>query len=374
MRVLHVISGIDPQNGGPTEALLGLSTAQARLGADVTVLATWYHATGPANAAAFEAGGVRVRLVGPCSLPLMRHPDLRDTMREEVARAEVVHVHALFEQAQHEAAVACRRLGVPYVMRPCGGLDPWALAQSKWKKRLYLAWRLRRDLNGARLIHYMTDAECDASAAVGLRSPSVVVPNGIDVAEFSRPPGGSTFLCDRLPQIGGRRVALFLARIDPKKGLDVLLPAWAAARPDDAALVLAGPDSRGHRATVEAEVDRLGLRESVLFAGMLDRRERTAALHAADLFVLTSHVENFGITVIEAAAAGVPLLISDRVNVAPLVADAGAGVVVPLDVAATAAALRDWPAADAGRSRTFAARFDWSGIARNWLDLYARSR
>ncbi len=389
MRVLQVISGIDPQNGGPTTALLGFSAALARQGVDVCVLATWYYDTGPAFARQFRNAGVEVRLVGPCKLPLMRHPDLRATTRQEVERADVVHIHAMFEQVQHEAAVAARALARPYLMVPHGGLHPWSLAQSRLKKRLYLAWRLRKDLAAATALHYCTPAERDHAAAMKLPPPTLVEPNGIEPAEFATLPKPG-LLRKRFPQIGKRPVAIFLGRLHKKKGLDVLLPAFAAyrkARPEAAAgvLVLAGPDDAGYGQVVRDMIQQHRLSDDVVLAGMLHGRDRLAALVEADVFVLSSYTENFGIVALEAMACDTPILISDRVEIASMLQPEDRfGQVLPLEPAAFAEALAHWLHCDGVEGEPFGqttfgrqaalGRFTWDAIAARWVAHYERLR
>src|SRR4051794_25326163 len=132
MRVLHVISAIDPRAGGPSSALAGLASAQAREGLDVRVISTWRDADGWPGEEVIKSIGAPVRLIGPAKGKLVRHPDLAREVDAAVAEADIVHVHALWEEIQHRAAKSARRWGVPYVFRPCGMLDPWSLSQSRW--------------------------------------------------------------------------------------------------------------------------------------------------------------------------------------------------------------------------------------------------
>src|SRR5436309_1177735 len=146
MRVLHVISGLDPQNGGPTMALQGLAPAQARAGLDVSILATWKIADGFPVADRLREQGVVVHHVGPATGKLSRHPRLAALAAELVAKADIVHTHAMWEDVQYQAARAARRRGVPYVMTPHGMLDPWNMSSGRLVKRLYLELRQRRNL------------------------------------------------------------------------------------------------------------------------------------------------------------------------------------------------------------------------------------
>ena len=377
MRILHVISGLDPQNGGPTTALIGMAESQAAAGLDVTILATWKIPDGLPVAESLRAHGVKVVHVGPARGKLSRHPELAARTDEAIAAADVVHVHGLWEQVQHEAATAARRRGVPYVVTPHGMLSPWNLARSKWGKKLFLWWRVRSDLDGAAAIHFTCDTERDLVAPLKLKAKPIVERLGLDLSEFRELPARGTFRA-KWPTLGDKPFVLFLGRIDYKKGLDILIPAFAAAKLGDTPLVIAGPDRDGYEPTVRAMVAQHGLQDRVLFTGMLRGRERIEAYTDAAIFALTSHQENFGITVIEAMACGCPVLISDQVNIHSEVTAAGAGGVVEVDVAATAKALSEWMNDDTKRAvasqkgRDYAlGHYDWGTIAEDWRKHYS---
>lgn len=389
MRVLHVISGIDPENGGPTNALLGLAAAQMRLGMQVTVASTWQRTSGRENAQAFRDEGVNVRMIGPAKGALSRHPGIHTALGEQIAAADVVHVHALWEEIQHRGARLCQRLRRPYVLRPCGALQPWAMQQGRLKKRLYLALRMRRNLERAAAIHCTTHAESAAVAGFEFGAPLIVEPNGVDLRQFSgvsREQGRALLaqLAARAgAELGHRKVVVFLGRLHPSKGLDVLVPAFVnstRAGAADAMLVLAGPQPDDATVDfVKRTADEAGMADRIVMTGLLARHERAAALVGADLFALTSYTENFGISVVEALAAGCPVIISEHVEVQEMLAGAGVGEVIAQERSAASAALSRWLEDDehrrvAGeRARTFAAEhFDWDRIAGRWADHYGR--
>src|SRR4029077_8210169 len=128
-----------------------------------------------------------------------------------IANADVVHIHALYEEVQHQAARIAREHGKPYIFRACGMLTPWSLNQSRLRKKLYMIWRLRSDLNRAAAMNYTTQMERDASAPVGLNPSSIVEPNGVDLHEFEQLPPRGTFRAKH-PQLASRRIVLFLGR------------------------------------------------------------------------------------------------------------------------------------------------------------------
>jgi glycosyltransferase involved in cell wall biosynthesis len=198
----------------------------------------------------------------------------------------------------------------------------------------------RRILCGAAGVHYTSQQEQFEAAELGVRAPNAVVPLGIDLTPFAElPPRG--WLRERVPGSAGRPVALFLSRLDPKKGLDLLLAAFARARSrrPDLVLVIAGSGDAGFERDIRRDAIRLGLGDSVYWAGFLSGPEKLAALTDADLFVLPSYSENFGVAAVEAMAAGLPVVISDRVGIYREVAAAGAGLVVPCQEEAVADAV-----------------------------------
>jgi len=379
MRIVHALTSIDPQTGGPAIAIDGLAPAQVVAGLQVTVVAMFRQGDGSAaTAAAMTAQGVKVILVGPAHGPLANHRTLDTQLHAALVNADMVHIHSLWEQIQHRAARLAMAQRIPYIIRSCGMLDPWSLNQSKLKKRIYMALRLRKNLDRAAVLHFTTDLERDLTAPLKLKPTALVEPNGIDLAEFHTLPAPGQFRA-RYPQLGDRPVVMFLSRIHAKKGLDVLVPAFAQANLSDAMLVIAGPDDDGYLADVQAMVKQHGLQERVIFTGMLRGQERIAALVDADLFCLPSYQENFGIAVVEAMAAGKPVVISDQVNLHAVVTANGLGAVVPTQVNAVAAALQTWMADKPARlqagqkARDFTlGAYDWQHIAARWAEHYAQ--
>jgi glycosyltransferase involved in cell wall biosynthesis len=203
----------------------------------------------------------------------------------------------------------------------------------------------------------------------------IVEPNGVQLDDFRSRSEGSDFRSrHRLSQ---RPVIGFLGRIHPGKGLEYLIPALARMQRTDVVLVAAGPDSGGFRGRMEELARHHGVSERVIFTGMIRGAEKVEMLSGLDLFVLPSQHENFGIAVVEAMAAGCAVIVSDQVGIQSEVAKAQCGDVVPLDIAALAAAMDRWIAdpercREAGiRGREFAlAAYDWDRIADRWKNHY----
>lgn len=378
MKVLHVIWSLDPRNGGPPAALVGMAKAQADLGLEVSIIATWTWGENLAVIEQLNDYKVLVEPVGPCIGPLLRHPQLSEAMRKMVQAADIVHIHGLWEEINHQAARATQFLRRPYLVRPCGMLDPWSLSQSRLKKQLYMRWRLRKNLNRASAIHYTSQLEAESAQPLQIKAPSLVEPNGLDLTEFAQLPPTGTFRA-KYPSLGQRPIVLFMSRLHRKKGLDLLIPAFAKANTGDAILIIAGPDEDGYQAEVETLVTQYKVSSKVMFCGALHGPDRVAALTDADLFVLPSYQENFGIVVVEALATNTPVIISDQVNICDQIKASKVGAVVPLNVEALANELTRWihdgelrQEAAAGARPLVWAQYDWQHIAQRWAKHYSR--
>lgn len=378
MAVAHVISGIDPRAGGPVTALRGLARALRAVGERVEVVATHPAGADLRVAREMERAGVGVHLVGPVRGPMGWHRALRPTLERVIAEADVVHIHGLWEQIQYAAARCATRRGRPYIVRPCGMLDPWSLRQSRWKKRLYMRWRLRRNLDAAAALHFTSDLEAHSRDRLGLTPRAIVEPIGVALEEFEVLPEPGTFRRSQ-PAIGEAPLIVFMGRVHPGKGLEYLVPAMAAVEPREAKLAVVGPDSGGYMQRVRELAAEAGVSERVVFTGLLSGADRVAALTDADVFCLPSDHENFGVVVVEALATGTPVVVSDRVDLGALVAAHGVGEVVPTAVEPVAAALSRWLSDAARGERELAgkrgrelvwAHYDWRRIAARWREHY----
>lgn len=283
-----------------------------------------------------------------------------------VARADVAHVHGLWLPLHHAAARAARKARTPLIVAPRGMLEPWALAHKRLKKRV--AWHLyqRRDLQMAAALHATSEAEVESIRRRGLTPPVALIPNGVEMP---------TELPGRVR--GERRRALFLSRIHPVKGLPLLVEAWARVRPSGWELLLAGPDEGGHRAQIEALVRAAGLADVVTFAGPVSDTEKWALYRSADLFVLPTHSENFGLVVAEALGAGVPVLTTRGAPWRELETHAcGWWTNVSADALAdalrqaTATPRADLDAMGERGQALVAERYGWHDVARRMLAVY----
>lgn len=374
IRVLHVISSLDGRAGGPTTVVKGIAIAQAKSGLNVTVISTYSAGDDTIASKAMQDAGVRVQLIGPAVGRLMLHREIRLRIEEAVSQAEIVHIHAIWEDIQRRAAITSRKQGVPYVITPHGMLTSWSLSQSKWLKHLFLALRVKRNLSHASAIHFTSESERDASLV--LRIPTIIESIGLDLTEFVDLPPKGTFRSLH-PQTLGKPLIIFLGRIHPGKGLEHLIPALMHSEASDAILVIIGPDSENFKAVIDEMVVRFGLQNRVIFTGMLRGAQKVAALSDGDLFCLPSDHENFGLSIVEALAAGLPVVLSRHVGIWREIIDAGLGGVADQDAESLGQEIAVWlrdPArrrAAADKARPFVwKKYDWLPIAERWRGHY----
>jgi glycosyltransferase involved in cell wall biosynthesis len=385
MRILHLISFYVPayNTGGPVLSVHGLNKYLVKRGVDVTVYTTNISGRGTLDVPLGQPVTVDGVHVSYFPYSFVRggeySGELRRVLRETIARFDIVHVTGVFRATPLLGGYYARRYGKPYLISPRGSLMGETLAHRALRKKAYLWLVERRNLARAGAIHFTTPLEMEEyeQEKLPLRK-AFIIPNGLDVKEFGIriPPG--TFR-EKFRIAADRRIVLFLSRINWKKGLDTLIPAFAeiVKKEPKAILVIAGGDDEGYGTKVKMQVARCKLQDKVIFTGMLVGEDKVAAYHAADVFVLPSYAENFGMVVAEAMACGVPVVITPRVGLAPYVQEAGAGVVVEKDVAAVTSAiiriLGDSLSAramgEAGR-KLVVERFSMESVADAFLEAY----
>jgi glycosyltransferase involved in cell wall biosynthesis len=385
MRILHVASDLSPRQGGPAKLAPEMCRALARHGHEVALYTTNFDVEGvldvPLDRPVME-GGFIIRYF-PVRWPRRWKfsPPLERAIRADAAGFDIVHIHNLYLYHSWITAHYCRKQGIPYLISPHGTLDPFIRRRSRAKKAIYNFLIEKRNLDNAAAIHYTAQFEMDlAHKAMKIKAPGAVVPLGLEMQDYLKLPKPGAFRA-RFPEVGTDRIILFLSRINFKKGLDLLAKSFGliAGQRDDVRLVIAGPDNDGYGVQVRQWLSEAGVLSRTVFTGMLTGVDKLAALADADLFVLPSYSENFGIAIIEAMACGLPVVISNQVNIWREIAGAGAGLVVDCDVQQLAAALLKLLddsydrriIGEKGR-RLVESTFLWDKVAKQMLDLYQR--
>jgi glycosyltransferase involved in cell wall biosynthesis len=341
MRLLHVIASIRAAGGGPAEAVRSLSVVHQRHGHSVEVASL----DDPADAEV-RSFPLRVHALGPARNKYSYSPAFVPWLRQHRAHYDAVIVNGLWQYHSFGAWRALHGTTTPYYVFPHGMLDPWfkrTFPLKHVKKWLYWPWADYRVLRDARAVLFTCEQEkllAPHSFALYRAHPVIT---GLGTTP---PPAGveaSTFL-DQNPNLRGKRLLLFMGRLHPKKGCDLLLDAYAATLASDPAwrLIFAGPDSFGWQQTLQARANTLGVAGRIVWTGMLRDSMKWSALAAAEVFVLPSHQENFGIAVAESLACGLPVLISREVNIWREIEAAHAGLVAPDTLEGTISLLTRW--------------------------------
>ena len=380
MNLLHVISSLGIRYGGPSKACFEMARAVARRGHNVSIFTTDQGGLGGLEVTVGTSvvrDGVSIHCF-PASFPHFWKfsPRLARALRVEIPRVDLVHLHSLYLYHDKVVGRECRRAGTPYFLRPHGSLAPYLYRRHRFRKMLMELWFQNAVTRGAAAIHFTTDEERRLARPYIFGASEVVIPLGLDMDEYRALPRGRFRAAH--PEIGDRPIVLFLGRLNFTKGLDVLIRAFVGAvRVADAHLVIAGPDD-GMGAKVSTWIDSHGLSTRTTFTGMVTGSSKLALLADSDLFVLPSWSESFGIAVIEAMACGLPVAISDKVNLWREIAGADAGWVTPPQAEPLRTVLVE-ALSDPGEAREKGARgrrlvterFQWSRIAVALEQAYA---
>jgi glycosyltransferase involved in cell wall biosynthesis len=376
LRILHVIGDLAPFSGGPAKAGFEMARAVARLGHEVAIYTTDFGQPPEAPREQLR-DGVRLRFF-PLAAPRIWLASwaMRAALQRDLPGFNLLHIHSLYLFHDWAAGGLALRLRKPYIVRPHGTLDPYIFQRRRLKKILFDLWFQNRVLARAAAIHYTAEEEMRLASPFVHGAPGVVIPNGLDPADYARLPARGSFRKQH-PEIGDRRILLFLGRINFKKGLDILAASVGRLAREDLHLVIAGPDG-GYLAETKRFVAAAGIESRTSFVGMLQGEAKLGAFVDASLFLLPSYSENFGISVIEAMACGLPVVISENVNIWREVVADGAGLAAPCDAADFAsriAELIDDPArlarmGEAGRA-SVAKRYDWASIGKRLEAVYA---
>ena len=384
MKILHIVPSLAIRHGGVSTSVRDLCLGLAQLGLEVEIWSTRRgyepEADEPADRQ-LNASGVTIRYFpvetwGGLGQRYALSLDLGRALSSSVPEYDLLHIHTLWLYPTQTAALACHRFQKPYVLSPTGMLDPYSLKIRGLLKRLYVYIIERRTMAGAACIHFTSFLEQREACTFGVHRPNEVIPLSIDLASI--PPVSSGTFRSKHPEVGSRKILLFLGRLHPKKRLDLLAQAFLALlnRRDDLHLVIAGPDD-GAASPVRRLLERGRALSRVTFTGQLSGVDKWAAYRDSSLFLLPSEDENFGMTVLEAMACDVPVLLSARVGIADWAVRAEAGRVVPLEPDAWAGAadqlLGDPAQAEAmGRAgrRLAETEFSRTAVALRMKELY----
>ena len=383
MKVLHVIPSVAPWRGGPSVAIRAVARGLARQGLDTHVATTNDNRPAPLevplglpvgeDGATYHYFPRQTRFY-VCSLPFS------NWLWRCATEYDIIHIHTVFSYCSNVAAWIAYRKAIPYIIRPLGVLNRWGFRTRRpVLKQLSFSCIEKHLLSRAAAVQYTTEQEREEAAALGFPHRPVVIPNPVEMnPQAGAVRGAFRMQCSAL---ANRRIVLFLSRIDPKKGLDLLLPAFREVLRQDsrAALVIAGEGEQSLVEWLHRMAAELGIADSVFWPGFLSGAGKAAAFADADVFVLPSYSENFGMAPVEAMGFGLPVVLTDQVGIHKEVSEARAGIVTPVSTEATASALLlllrdDGLRLQMGRNarRLAASRYSVDAVTGRLRDLYVK--
>lgn len=372
IRITLTVAGIKQSCGGPSRIVAGLSEALGRKGVDVHLVSLDWRDPCDPNVLPDPNLVVTTLLSVPRPPPFYRPLyavapyKLRPLI--QFCPTGILHDNGIWLPFNHQVIYRGKQARLPIVIQVQGMLEPWAFRFKSLRKRL--AWILyqRKDLQSADLLFANSTQEAQSLLNLGLHRPIACIPNGVHLPTLMEP-------SEKPPD--AVRTALFLSRIHPKKGLLLWIQAWSKVRPTGWRLVIAGPDEAGHRQKVEKAVAEYGLERVVTFVGAVEGEAKDRLYREADIFVLPTLSENFGMVVAEALSYGIPVITTRTAPWEDLVGHRCGWWVHP-DVGTLADALQQATRLSDGerqamgrRGRRLAAlKFSWETIAEQMIAVY----
>jgi glycosyltransferase involved in cell wall biosynthesis len=369
---LQILSHVDPQFGGIASSVPQFSRATEVSGNHRCPLVGFCAPEEMSHLSAAEQ--LHTRRLPSGRMRWMVDAGLRGQLKQIVRGALGVHIHGIWETHCSVTAKMARTCKRPYMISAHGMLDQWALRHKRIKKATYAALVETGNLRRAACLRALTRDEVDDYRRVGLTTPIALVPGGVTVPSVVT--SESFFIAH--PELKGKRIVLFLGRLHPKKGLHLLLQAWAnTKRSDTDHLVIAGPDPENLLASLQRIVESNNLGRSVTFAGMLNGEKKWGALAACSLFVLPSFSEGFSVAVLEALGVGRPVVITRPCHF-PEVAEYGCGWVIDPELAQLELALEEFLKMSGFSAEAIGYRgkcliekkFTWSVVGKQMAEVY----
>jgi glycosyltransferase involved in cell wall biosynthesis len=382
MKILHVIPSISPSLGGPTQVVLNLVKALRDFGVEAEIVTTNHNGSTPLDVPLYQK--VEYKKVPVWFLPHFSPPmkefifsaALTQWLWQNIRNYDIIDNHYLFSYAPTCAAALARWYNIPYTVRIQGQLTPWALTQAKLKKQLYSHFIERHNLNNAAAIHCTSIREAEDVQRFGITTPNVILPLGVE--QFPEIPQAKSKLRSIYRIREQTPVVLFLSRLRHNKRPDLLIQSLSSiALKTDFHLIIAGDGEPQYINDLKKLVTSVNLNSRVSFAGFVTGDIKNILLQGADLFVLPSRSENFCIAVAEAMAVGLPVIVTEEVQIAQDITANKAGLVVTEDVDNLTQAISQLLASSQLRQemgqngRHWAQNhFAWNAIASNLISIY----
>lgn len=377
MRILHIVSNFSENYGGIAEALKSLSSTQQEKGNEVAVIAAMK--SNEVNRI-FNPNNVEVIIVNQDIIRSIWNSHSFQ-IKNEICRViddyDVVHIHGIWHHPSYVAAKIASMKEIPYVISTHGSLEPWCLEYKKFKKIIYYKLIQEKQLCKASIIHALTKFEYGNIKKLLPQVKIKIIPNGIYLPKILKEKGKNIYT-KKYEYLIGKKIVLFLGRIHPIKGLDILIKGFAKAKKEEKSLILviAGHDEIGWKKKLEKIADKCEVNKSVFFIDFIEGEEKQYMLEKADIFIMPSHSEGFSVAILEAMSFSKPVIISKGCNF-PEVEKEGAGIIVDTKEEEIAKAIiklaldGDLAKSMGENARNFVVReYTWDKIADRTIEMY----
>ncbi|MBN1914261.1 MAG: glycosyltransferase [Candidatus Omnitrophica bacterium] len=337
MKILFVMPTLSGASGGPAQAVVQACRELKKQGVSVTIATTFLKDSSEAweigNSSGVEVIGFKRNIHTTFIEQFAFSFGLKKWLKGHIRDFDLVHIHYLFTFSSTIAGFYCHRYKVPYVLSTDGMLSPFCLKQSAFKKKVYFSLFERNNLKNAAAIQFTSEQEMLSAQVSGMSNKYHVIPNGLKLKQFSGIDAQKGLFRMEYPACAGKKIVLFMGRIHPIKGLDILIPALKQvfSRRKDFIFVLAGSGNKDYERRIRRLLTDAGLAGISILTGFADERLKTKLLADSDIFVLSSYHENFGMAAAEALSCAMPVVISNKVDIHKLVEQYSCGIVTEMD-------------------------------------------
>jgi glycosyltransferase involved in cell wall biosynthesis len=367
MRIFLSVASLAAHYGGPARSVLGLAKALGQANVEVGLWAA--DSSQPIGLNSDDSFSRLQLLQGTFASAIA-----------EFGQPDILHDNGLWWAHNRQISRYSQCCKIPRIVSLRGMVEPWAMQHKRWKK--ILAWHFyqQKHLQMATCFHGTADKEAQHAKELGLLPRCFTIPNGVDLLNSPSvvsTPSLPTASVALKPNDLKTQTALFLGRLHPVKGLEPFIEAWAQVYPKNWQVQLAGPDENGYQARLQTLLERQGLTDQFEFLGSVDNKQKVALLKQANLLIQPSYSENFGMSIAEALASGVPVLTTTGTPW-EIIAQAGCGWRVPLNLESLAEAIKQ--ATDCSPSqlqamgrigqRQIADNYSWTSVASHFLETY----
>jgi glycosyltransferase involved in cell wall biosynthesis len=384
MKILHIIPSIGPVRGGPSEAVLAMVKALRSLNIDAEIVCT--NDNGPDLLDVKTGEKIDYENVPVLFFP--RFSPQVNFIREfafswqftqwlwtNIKQYDLVHIHAIFSYTSTIAMTIARIKKVPYIIRPLGQLCQWSLEQSKTRKQIYLNLIEKDNINQSKYIHFTSEQEQKESLTNGINADSFILPHGLYFP--STIPNAKQKLREMLNIPETDKIILFMSRLHPKKGLDYLIYALEKIKHQPFTFIIAGSGDPDYEREINLMIEKTGIGQKTQKIGFVKGEMKELLLQGADIFALTSYSENFGISVLEAMANSLTVIVTPGVALSAIIEKENIGYVTEMDreaIAKTIHTCLEQPEIAKEKSdrasQIIYNQYTWSKIAGKLIEIY----